>query len=70
MGLKPHPKEFKRVKIAIPAIAISTSCFLFWANCDRKNGETTVRRIAGDTKRIKRNRSRDSLKANISVQLP
>ncbi|WP_181373874.1 hypothetical protein [Nostoc commune] len=27
MGLKPHSKEFKRVKIAIPAIAISNSCF-------------------------------------------
>ncbi|HYX14416.1 MAG TPA: hypothetical protein VE944_08630 [Nostoc sp.] len=27
MGLKPHPKEFKRVKIAIAAIAISKSCF-------------------------------------------
>ncbi|MDZ8221919.1 hypothetical protein [Nostoc sp. ChiVER01] len=27
MSLKPHPKEFKRVKIAIAAIAISNSCF-------------------------------------------
>ncbi|MEH1786755.1 MAG: hypothetical protein V7L23_14540 [Nostoc sp.] len=34
---------------------------------DRKNGETTVRRIAGDTKRIKRNRSRDTFKMRLGM---
>ncbi|MEH2038468.1 IS110 family transposase [Nostoc sp.] len=34
---------------------------------DRKNGETTVRRLAGDTKRIKRNRSRDTFKMRLGM---
>ncbi|MDZ8239710.1 MAG: transposase [Nostoc sp. ChiQUE01a] len=34
---------------------------------DRKNGETTVRRLAGDTKRIKRNRSRDIFKMRLGM---
>ncbi|MFN6530970.1 transposase [Nostoc sp. ChiSLP03a] len=33
----------------------------------RKNGETTVRRLAGDTKRIKRNRSRDTFKMRLGM---
>ncbi|MEH2032735.1 MAG: hypothetical protein V7K67_24405 [Nostoc sp.] len=34
---------------------------------DRKNGETTVKRLAGDTKRIKRNRSRDTFKMRLGM---
>lgn len=34
---------------------------------DRKNGETIVKRIAGDTKRIKRNRSRDTFKMRLGM---
>ncbi|MEH2081949.1 MAG: hypothetical protein V7K89_18815 [Nostoc sp.] len=33
----------------------------------RKNGETTVRRLADDTKRIKRNRSRDTFKMRLGM---
>ncbi|WP_375473296.1 hypothetical protein [uncultured Nostoc sp.] len=33
----------------------------------RKNGETTVRRLAGDIKRIKRNRSRDTFKMRLGM---
>ena len=33
----------------------------------RKNGETTVRRLAGDTKGIKRNRSRDTFKMRLGM---
>ncbi|WP_292746502.1 hypothetical protein [Nostoc sp. NMS4] len=33
----------------------------------RKNGETTVTRLAGDTKRIKRNRSRDTFKMRLGM---
>ncbi|MBD2167105.1 transposase [Calothrix membranacea FACHB-236] len=34
---------------------------------DRKNGKTTVKRLAGDTKRIKRNRSRDIFKMRLGM---
>ncbi|MEH1833263.1 MAG: hypothetical protein V7L29_14600 [Nostoc sp.] len=34
---------------------------------NRKNGETTVRRLAGDIKRIKRNRSRDTFKMRLGM---
>ncbi|MDZ8261719.1 hypothetical protein [Nostoc sp. ChiQUE01b] len=34
---------------------------------ERKDGETTVRRLAGDTKRIKRNRSRDTFKMRLGM---
>ncbi len=34
---------------------------------EHKNGETTVRRLAGDTKRIKRNRSRDTFKMRLGM---
>ena len=37
------------------------------AGGDRKNSETTVRRLAGDTKRIKRNRSRDTFKMRLGM---
>ncbi|MEH2433121.1 MAG: hypothetical protein V7K25_02510 [Nostoc sp.] len=49
MSLKPYPKEFKRVKIAIAAIAISNLCF--YPDAIAINGETTVWRIADGTKR-------------------
>ncbi|HYX18777.1 MAG TPA: transposase [Nostoc sp.] len=34
---------------------------------DRQNGQTTVRRLAGETKRIKRNRSRDTFKMRLGM---
>jgi hypothetical protein len=34
---------------------------------DRKNGETTVKRVAGESKRIKRNRSRDIFKMRLGM---
>ncbi|MBC1241899.1 transposase [Nostoc sp. 2RC] len=34
---------------------------------DRKNGETIVKRLAGETKRIKRNRSRDTFKMRLGM---
>jgi hypothetical protein len=34
---------------------------------DRKNGETHVKRLAGETKRIKRNRSRDTFKMRLGM---
>jgi hypothetical protein len=34
---------------------------------ERKNGETIVRRIAGETKRVRRNRSRDTFKMRLGM---
>ncbi|MCC5638391.1 transposase, partial [Nostoc sp. CHAB 5844] len=34
---------------------------------DRQNGETIVKRLAGETKRIKRNRSRDTFKMRLGM---